>query len=451
MRTKPWVVASVFFVWVLLEARPAYAYLDPGAGGALVAVLVSVLAAVGYAVRSVVYWFTGKSKAPAARKRRSSHIKSEDHDALVLFSEGGDYWLTFKPVVEALLARGRPFRYISMDAADPGLDIDDGLMESRFIGDGAMAHARVTATRARVMLSTTPHLGVPGYPIGKPSRVECLAHVLHGCYDLAFYRKHSLDYYDAVITLAPFMERTIRHLEKIRGLPAKELYPGGTPNLDEIGKHVVKRTRAAGDRPVVLLAPTWSQSSFLRLNNLDFIGELSSSGEYEVILRPHPQSWRKEANFLESVISRFSGLPHFRVDKSLNPGESMNAADLLIAERSAVRLEFAFLHERPVITVATPREHLDELEASDLEWIWQEEAERKIGLVVSGDEAGDMKGLVKRALAITPESLAAYRDEHVWHIGRSGEVVADWLIEKCKDPAKEVPYARPEPAAAAAN
>jgi hypothetical protein len=428
--------ALLWCACILLEARPAYAYLDPGTGSALVCVLVSVTAAVAYMVRGAVYAVRGRLRRTGVDGVSIVSIagggegfRDEDGD-IVLFSEGRDYWLAFKPVIEALLARDRRFRYLSMDVEDPALAIDDPRMDSRYIGSGMLAFGRVAAARGCVMLSTTPNIGCPDFPIPRPSRVQCLAHVLHGCCDITYYHKHSLDYYDAVFLLGPAMERSIRRLEALRGLPPKECVVGGTPNLDEICR-TVRPKKGQGGRPVLVLAPTWGVKGFLRRHGTDFIEALARTGEYDLILRPHPQSWRKEPRFMNDVARRLSPHACIRVDKSLSPAETMTAADLLVSDISGIRFEFAFLRERPVVTLKAGDGDDAAFEAADIgDCSWEQEAERRIGAVVGPDEMENMPGIVRNALAIPTADLAACRDEYVAHLGRSGEVVAEWLLAK---------------------
>ncbi len=421
-----------WFALILLEARPAHAYLDPGTGSALVCVLVSVAAAVAYMARSAVYAVRGRLRRTGAgggsAVADAGGFQGGDGD-IVLFSEGRDYWLTFKPVIEALLARDRRFRYLSMDVEDPALAIDDPRMDSRYIGSGPLAFGRVAAARGGVMLSTTPNIGCPGFPIPKPSRIKCLAHVLHGCCDITYYRKHSLDRYDAVFILGPAMERSIRRLEELRGLPAKECVVGGTPNLDEICR-TLRGNRERSGKPVLVLAPTWGVKGFLRRCGTDFIEALARTGAYDLILRPHPQSWRKEPRFMEDVARRLSPHACVRVDRSLSPAETMAAADLLISDISGIRFEFAFLRERPVVTIKAGGEDDSAFEAADIDCGWEEEAERRIGAVVAPEETERMPEIVRNALAVPAADLAACRDECVAHLGRSGEVVAEWLLAK---------------------
>ena len=118
------------------------------------------------------------------------------------------------------------------------------------------------------------------------------------------------------------------------------------------------------------------------------------------------------------------------VDKSLSPGETLSRADLLVSDISGIRLEFAFLYQRPVITLKAEGEDDSLFEAADMDSSWEIEAEGRIGAVVGPEEIDAMPEIVKKALGISTEKMAAYSDEYVAHIGHSGEVVADWLIAK---------------------
>lgn len=428
MHKRNWFVVLVWFTLILLEARPAYAYLDPGTGSALVCVLVSIVAAFTYVARSVVYAVKHRLRHSDDATALAENAHDEE-EGIVLFSEGRDYWLTFKPVIEALIARDCRFRYITMDVEDPALEIDDPRMDSRYIGNGYVAFGRVAATRGAVMLSTTPNIGCADFPIPKPSRVDCLVHVMHGCCDVSYYHKHSLDHYDAVFLINLAMEKSIRHLETLRSLPRKECIVAGTPNLDEICKTVRKR-EGQNARPLILLAPTWGLKGFLRRYGSGFIEALAATGEYDLILRPHPQSWRKEPRFMAGLVEQLKKYPSVTLDKSLSPAETLGRADLLVSDISGIRFEFAFLYKRPVITLKAEGEDDSMFEAVDMDGSWETEAEQRIGGVVGPEEIGDMTAIVKKTLAISIEKMAAYHDEYVAHLGFSSQVVADWLIAK---------------------
>ena len=353
----------------------------------------------------------------------------------MIFTEGKIYWPTFKPIVEALLARSFPFHYLSMDLEDPGLAVGNDLMRSRYIGEGAAAFARAAAARALVMLETTPNIGTPGYPMPLPRHVKCLAHVLHGVNGVATYYKNALDTCHAVLLKGEQDHDLIRQLEKKRDLPAKECIAAGLPYLDILAR-TVQPWRNLAEPPCILVAPSWGEKNSLGHYGPDFLVWLLEAG-YQVIVRPHPFSLKVEAEFVESL--RVLLAPHAlaSLDLEVDGSVSLNRADLLISDKSGVRFDFSFLRERPVITLDMPGENRQPFEITELDCVWEDQVEAELGPVLSLESfralnASAFLALVKETLGTEPSRLAAIRDRAVANFGHSGEFIADWLINKCR-------------------
>ena len=99
-----------------------------------------------------------------------------------------------------------------------------------------ISYIKFSLIEAEYLLSTTPNLGTPGYPYKKPKLVKNLVHVFHSISDISIYKKGSLDHYDSVILVGEFQIKSIRELEKKRGLKQKELLPLGVPYIDHLIK-----------------------------------------------------------------------------------------------------------------------------------------------------------------------------------------------------------------------
>ncbi len=428
MISKIIIVGIAAICAILIWPSPAYAYLDPGTGSAIMHLLIGIGAAAFFIARGVLYRIRRKTASTGADGTTGSADVAQER-GLVLFSEGRDYWLTFKPVIEALIAQGIPFRYLTMDAADPALTIENPLMRSRYLGSNLAAFARVATVEADVMLVTTPNIGCSGYPIPRPTKVSCLTFIQHGIGDLAYAKKNALDNYDAVLMAGPFLEHSIRFLEELRGSKQKECHSCGLPYLDEL-KAALKKREQPNPRPVVLIAPTWGARGMLHQCGTDFLVQLASSNEFDVIIRPHPQSWKKEPELLAAIKEKVRRFPWVRVDDALDPSESLSAADVLISENSGIRYEFAFLYERPAITVDIETRDIVGYEIEDLKQSWDHETRDKIGIVVSPDEVGDIAAIVRRALSFPTEALLELREASIVNFGTAGKAAADWAAKK---------------------
>ena len=215
---------------LLLIAFPAFAYLDPGSGNALVYLLVSLFGAVSYFLKSAFYRVLSLIKG-----EKFEAVKDDD---IVIFSEGKSYWLTFKPIVEEFIRRGIPFTYLSMDVRDPALTIEHNCMHSRYVGDGASGFSKVAHSKAWLMLSTTPNIGTNGFPLPRPKNIKCLAHIWHSVCDTGFYHIGALDNYDVALTVGDCFIPSVKLVEEKRSLKTKEIVSVGLPYLDACGEGV---------------------------------------------------------------------------------------------------------------------------------------------------------------------------------------------------------------------
>ena len=230
-------------------------------------------------------------------------------------------------------------------------------------------------------------------------------------------------------------ELSIRALEKLRNLSAKELVPAGLPYMDEL----LKRVTPAGEKQfekenevTVLLAPSWGKKGFLNYYDIDFI-ELLAKKQFNLIIRPHPQSWKVEKDLLQNIKKKLDKYKNITWD--LNPDNlgSLQAADILISDVSAIRYDFALVCHKPFITLPIPisKETLEEYEIADMEKPWVEEAFREIGYgyTLKNDEFAQLDIIIMKILREKDnEAIKAFQNKYLYNLGNSGKAVAEYLI-----------------------
>ncbi len=410
---------------LFLLASPCLAYLDPGSGNALVALLVSLSGATAFFFKTVFYKL---KKGLGGVSVESNEITTLS--GIALFSEGKNYWLTYKPIIEELIRRGVQFDYYTVDLEDPALTIDNPLMNSQFLGEGQAGLTRLEGVRAKILLTTTPNIGTEGFPLKRPKNVAKLVHVWHSVSDTSFYHKGALDNYDVALTVSDWVEKNLRIVEKARNLRAKEVISVGLPYFDELLKSVGKASHNSSQK-VILIAPSWGEKNCLKLFGTDFIKDLISTG-FKVIIRPHPQSLKVEKDFLDSLEEKFSD-PLVAFDFEIDGTRSLNQADILISDKSSIRFDFSFLYKKPVVTLDIPHTSLDAYEATYLPRLWEEEAAKKIGICLSLEEREKIAETVEKALQLNSEIIEKTRQESISHIGQSSIQIADWLQKVSKN------------------
>ena len=406
------------------------AYLDPGSGSALVGTVIAVAGAALYSLKSFFYRLIRK---PTPAEVEASNNSSPD---IAIFSEGRNYWGTFREIVDELISRKRHFAYYTMDLHDPALLIDSDYMHSRlFDKNKSTSFLKLAKIKSKVLLSTTPNIGTPGYPLVRPKSVGKLIHVFHAFADISAYHIGSLDYYDIVFSVGPQQEKPIREVEKARSLKEKKIIPIGLPYFDT-QLHALEATdpeaskAGAGKNRTILVAPSWGAKGLLTEYGTEFIGKLAEAG-FNVIIRPHPQSYIAEADFIDRCKESTAKYANVVWDSETVGTKSMSTSDILISDTSSIRFDYAFLYEKPVITLDIPREKQREYEGRYMSEIWTDTSAGRLGRVLTHADMGGIVATVSEILESgTANDVRAFKSETISNLGASARAVVDALLEE---------------------
>lgn len=398
------------------------AYLDPGTGSALVGTVIALAGAGLYSLKSFVYRF--------AKKERVRECVLPD---IAIFSEGKNYWGTFREIIEELISRRIHFSYFTMDLHDPALLIDNEYMHSRLYDKNSIAsYHKLSNLKAKILLSTTPNIGTPGFPIRRSPNVGQMAHVFHAFADISAYHVGSLDCYDIVYAVGPHQEKPIREVEGARNLGRKRIVSVGLPYFDAQYRALNMDTRDEVGRsahPTILIGPSWGAKGLLSEYGTGFILDLSKAG-YNVIIRPHPQSIIAEPDLLERCKEETSICPNVTWDLEPLGTASMKASDLLISDTSSIRFDYAFLYGKPVITLDIPHEKQMEYEGQFMSEIWTDKAARKLGRVLDHSTICSIVSTVGGVLKDGTMSIGELRDGTITNLGTSAKAVVNLLLRE---------------------
>ncbi len=386
------------FQAISLPVPSILAYLDPGSGSVLVSIVAALAAAAFYYTRSFFY-----EKARSLFKKESSLHK--EHHGLVVYSEGGQYWHVFSPILAELTRRGQACTYLTSDSEDPGLRAGWENLRAIDIGQGHEAYFVLNRLSADLVLMTTPCLDV--LQIKRSKKVKHYCHIVHSMEDTSTDPPFSVDYYDSVLVNGKHQEEVIRQLEEIRKTPAKRIDLIGSTYLD-----VLQEERDApqapetldvppGEGPAVLLAPSWGEKGFLSRFGGEIL-QILLDGGCRVIVRPHPQSFVSEAPMLEELQAQFSGQERVVWDKNKRGLEAMKKSDLMISDFSGVIFDYVFLFEKPVLLTdfaVDPRKYEMNALPDKSSTIMKLVGEGKIGRQFSGEEVSRLPQIITAALA----------------------------------------------------
>ena len=385
-------------------------YIDAGTGALIINMILALFASIAYYFRSLIFWIFNFDKT-----------QSKKIYELSLFSEGEQYWDTFEPIIHSLIQNKIKFNYFTMSYKDSALLIDNEYINSKYIGKGSLGFYRFSKIISKFLITTTPNIGNKGFVLKKPKKVSNLIHVYHSIIGLPHYKTGALDNYDSVIIGGKYQIDPIRTIEKIRNLNKKNIYKLGIPYLDSLYN---KKEKIYSKNKTILIASSWGMKGCFRIYGTDFIDELSESG-YDIILRPHPQSYKSEPDFIKKVKNRFKKRKNIFWDDLTSPSNSMNKSHILISDSSSIRFDFAFIYERPVITLKIDKEHMTGFENQYLKSPWEDEAEKIIGQTITISELKQLNLIIKDHINnFNSKKIKKLKKDTFYYFGESGKSIS---------------------------
>lgn len=406
-------------------------YIDPGTGSMLFSILIGAAATLFFVAKAA--WI--KLKILLSGKKDGSGIVDASYKTYVIYNEGNQYWNVFKPVADEFEKRKIPLMYYTSSKTDPIFDQKYEFVTSEYIGEGNTAFAKLNMLSAGFVLMTTPGLQV--YQLKRSKSVKHYSHVLHMPNDATTYRLFGLDYFDSVLLTGDYQKDDIRTLEKNRGINSKDLVTVGCSYLDVLSEKINSIPAEENHVFTVLVSPSWGEVGVLKRFGERLLDPLAATG-WKIIVRPHPQSKKSEADMLKRLEERYKDNANVEWDYNRDNIYSMKKADIMISDFSGIVFDYTFLCNKPVMYVNTDMD-LRPYDAYDLnKQLWQFSVLEKMGIKLEEKDFANIKEVIQNA-SDSPE-LAKQRKiakETAWmNIGKAGEKIADYMISTVEKQSK---------------
>ena len=184
----------------------------------------------------------------------------------------------------------------------------------------------------------------------------------------------------------------------------------------------------------MLLAPSWGNNGILTAYGAEFIEKLLKT-DYNIIIRPHPQSFASEKELMDSLMQKFPESDRLKWNRDADNFNVLNEADILISDFSGIVFDFSLVFNKPII-YTEPSMDWSQYEYSwDSEELWTYKILPKIGRKLSKDNFGNIGSLIEDCISGKESAdLAAGRNlarKETWcEMGHGAEKVTDYLLKK---------------------
>lgn len=414
-----------------------FLYIDPGTGSMLFSIMVGAAATLFFLFKA--FWIKIKMLFSAKKDGTQTTTDSQYSD-YVIYCEGKQYQSVFSPILDEFESRKIPVNYLTSVKEDEAFSKNYQFVKPEFIGEGNKAFFKLNMLNAGIVLMTTPGLNV--YQLKRSKKVRHYSHIVHMTSDATMYRLFGIDYFDSILLSGDYQGKDIRTLEKQRELPQKELFTVGCTYLDYLKAKIKalklnENSEKDGSKNfTVLVSPSWGTAAILSRFGEKLLDPLAASG-FDIIIRPHPQSKKSEAETLERLQQRYKDYKNVTWDFEKDNIYSLSKADIMISDFSGIIYDYTFLFDKPVFYVNSDMD-LRPYDAYDLEEsnkgknIWQFDTLRKIGIELKEEQFPQIKE--KLLQASSNENLSELRKKakaEAWmYEDESAKRTVDFMVNK---------------------
>jgi len=397
-------------------------YIDPGTGSMLFTVLIGIIGAAMYSLRML--WIKLRFKLSGGKVK-----VSDEKIPLAIFSDDKRYWMIFEPICRELDKRGFDVVYLTASEDDPALNNPYEHVKAEFIGSDNKAFARLNFLNATILFSTTPGLDV--YQWKRSKDVDCYVHIPHAANDITLYRMFGIDYFDSVLLSGEYQVKALRKLEKLWNFSERELEKVGIPYMDVMLERYQRSGPAPAHPRTVLLAPSWGKNAIFGVYGGRIIEELLKTG-YHIIVRPHPQSFKSEAELMESLMKQYPESEQLEWNRDMDNFEVLRRSDILISDFSGVVFDFSLVYDKPII-YTKPDFDVGIYDAWWLkEPLWTQSALPRLGRELTEENIGSLREVIDACLTdVAYEQGRREVTAETWaHQGEGAVRTADYLMHK---------------------
>lgn len=356
---------------------------------------------------------------------------------LVFYSESNGFYKYYKAIIEYLLENTNiVIHYITSDYNDNIFEMEKNNknIKAYYIEEKKLITLMMQMD-ADVVVMTMPD--IDNYHIKRSYVRKDIEYIYipHGMDSINLtMRNRSINNYDTIFTTGKYQKEEQEKTNEIYNLKDRKLFEWGYSLLDDMINEYSKNP-VKNEKKTVLIAPSWQKDNIVDLC-LDEVLDSLKQGDFNVVVRPHPQQVRHMKEKFENMKEKYKDNKNIEIQTDFSSNNTVFSADLLITDWSAIAYEYSFTTKRPVLFIDTPMKIMNpEYQKIDVEpfniWVRNE-----IGEVVSVDNCKDINKVVSKMLEEGKkyeEKINKLVNDSVYNIGKSGEVGADYIINTIQE------------------
>ena len=339
-------------------------------------------------------------------KEITRYKKTEDKfKKIVIFTENNNYSFFFKEIVDKLLINNIPISIISSDKNDIFLNYKNENLNVFIIESFFLLQYFFSNIKCENFIMTTSDLG--NGIINKSPFTKNYLYIFHSLISTTVaYKKNAFKNYDSFFCPSKIHRKELEEFffnEKKK----KYFFEIGYPKIKELKSY---RPINTDRKNKILIAPTWGSDSAINKKEIFLLIEKLLEKKYIVIFRPHPMSFEKDKNSINSIINKYKYHENFKLSSDKDNSEVFFNCEFLITDWSGSAIEFSLAFQKPSIFLNTnQRIRNKDIKKGDkiLDTTFENICRSEIGVILKTENFGE----IDKKLENLAQNLNQFREK----------------------------------------
>ena len=346
----------------------------------------------------------------------------------VFYSESKYYRFFFTDLIHHLTVdNNKHVIYLSSEKDDINFFKENKNIFVIFVGNGIVRSLLFKTLRCKFMIMTLTDLN---NHLKKSINCKKYIYFFHSPASTHLvYTKEAFKNYDIIFCNGDYHCEELRKAENIFGFKKKELVKTGYFFLD----HIINKAKVNNKiKDTILFAPSWNYNISNLFDEYSFkIIDILLKEGFKVILRPHPEHFKRSIKVILRINENFIDNPNFTLDKSESNLESMEKSELLITDNSLIALEFTLTLKRPILYI-NYKEKLHNISFNEVQLPTLEMDFKKIfGNEINISNIDNISQCCKDAIQdikFSDKNILDFKKKNFYNLGNSAFFASNYLI-----------------------
>ena len=354
-------------------------------------------------------------------------INSQNKE-FIFFSESKFYREHFLELILSFKKKGiENLVFISSDKDDVNFFKD--LVKCYYIQNYLILIIFFNILNCKFLIMTLTGLG---NPLPKSNSCKYYVYFFHALASThQVYTKDAFKNYDIIFSTGNYQTEELKFAEKKFGLPQKEIVNIGYFFLDHITN---KANLNKKKKQNILFAPSWNynKNNLFDDYGLDII-KILLSNNLKITLRPHPEHYKRSNIKIDKIKKLFRKNKNFILEKNFSNLDSLEKAEILITDNSAIVFEFLFIFKRPIIYI----NYKEKIHNSDKDKITiktiDQDLKETFGNIIEINDLDKLPSLCKDLIInnnLSSDKINQFSYKYLSNLNKSADYAVDYLVKK---------------------